>query len=150
MSRPAARVVMVDDHDRVLFLRAHEGESGSTFWVMPGGGLTAGESFEEAAIREIHEETGLSIRLGPCLWTRRHVFDWLGKHHDQFEVFFLARVSGPVPIGGTPDDYVHGYRWWTLRELELSDETFAPRRIAQLIAPVLRGRYPSEPYDCGV
>ena len=149
-SRPAARVVMVDGYDRVLFLHAREGESGKTFWVMPGGGLAVGESFEEAAIRETYEETGLSISLGPCLWKRHHVFDWMGKRLDQFEVFFLARVPGATRIGGTPDDYVHGHRWWSLRELECSEETFAPRRIAQLIAPVLRGEYPSEPYDCGV
>jgi 8-oxo-dGTP pyrophosphatase MutT (NUDIX family) len=149
-SRPAARVVMIDDRDRVLYLHAREAESGKAFWVMPGGGLAAGETFEEAAIREAYEETGLSISLGPCLWKRRHVFDWLGKRLDQFEVFFLVRVSGVTRIGGTPDDYVHGHRWWSLHELERSDEVFAPRRIAELIAPVLRGEYPSEPYDCGV
>jgi 8-oxo-dGTP pyrophosphatase MutT (NUDIX family) len=149
-SRPAARVVMVDDHDRVLFLHAREGESGKTFWVMPGGGLAVGEGFEEAAIRETYEEMGLSISLGPCLWKRHHVFDWMGKRLDQFELFFLARVSVATHISGTSDDYVHRHRWWSVRELECSQETFAPRRIAQLIAPVLRGEYPGEPYDCGV
>ena len=142
---------MIDDRDRVLYLHARDGESGNSFWVMPGGGLAAGEGFEEAAIRETYEETGLSIDLGPCLWTRRHVFDnWMGKRLDQFEAFFLVRVAGTVRIGGTPDDYVDGHRWWSLPELERSDEVFAPRRIAQLIAPLLRGEYPSEPYDCGV
>ncbi len=117
---------------------------------MPGGGLEAGESFEEAAIREVYEETGLKVELGACLWTRRHVFEWLGERLDQFEVYFLARVSGPLDVDGTPDDYVHGHRWWSLQEMERTDEVFAPRQIARLIAPVLEGEFPDEPYDCGI
>lgn len=149
-SRPAARVVMVDDADRVLYLRAREGASGPTFWVMPGGGLASRETFEQAAIREVYEETGLSIALEACLWTRRHVFVWLGRELDQFEVFFLARVAGPMRLGTKPDNYVDGHRWWSLAELENSAEVFAPRSIARLVAPVLRGEYPREPFDCGV
>ena len=117
---------------------------------MPGGGVEPGESFEEAAVREVYEETGLEVDLGACLWTRHHVFDWLGKRLDQFEVYFMARVPGSNRIDGTPDSYVHGYRWWSVEELARTDEMFAPRRIARLIAPVLRGEIPETPYDCGI
>lgn len=149
-SRPAARVVMVNETHQVLYLQAREGAARRTFWVMPGGGLKAGETFEQAAVREVYEETGLSISLDACLWTRRHVFEWLGKRQDQFEVFFLARVHGLMSLGTRPDSYIEGHRWWSLPELERSAEVFAPRRIAQLVAPVLRGEYPREPFDCGV
>jgi ADP-ribose pyrophosphatase YjhB (NUDIX family) len=43
---------MIDDLDRELYLHAREGNSDETFWVMPGGGLLPGETFEQAAIRE--------------------------------------------------------------------------------------------------
>lgn len=149
-SRPTARVVLMDDLDRVLFLHAREGESGGFFWVTPGGGLEADESFEQAAIREVREETGLSMELGPCLWKRHHVFNWLGKRQDQFEVYFMARVSGPSRIGGTPDAYVQGHRWWTLQEVEQSDEIFVPEQIAELIALALAGGISDEPVESQV
>jgi len=48
------------------------------------------------------------------------------------------------------DSYVVGHRWWDLNELEPSNEDFAPRRLAELLAPILRGEYPGPAIDCGV
>ena len=149
-SRPAARVVLINDDDQILYLHAREHSKGRGFWVMPGGGLEPEETFEEAAIREVKEETGFSIELGPCLWQRRHIFDWRGRKHDQFELYYVAHISGMITVAGKPDDYVTGHRWWSLNEIERSKEEFAPRRIALLLAPVLNGDYPSQPLDCGV
>ncbi|HIG41329.1 MAG: NUDIX domain-containing protein [bacterium] len=149
-SRPAARVLMIDESDRVLYLQACEKSSGRVFWVLPGGGLEHQESFEDAAIREVMEETGIEIELGPCLWTRHHVYQWMGKNHDQFEVFFASHVVASGLVPAQPDDYVVGHRWWSLSQLTASSESFAPTKIASLLAPILKGRYPVEAFDCGV
>jgi 8-oxo-dGTP pyrophosphatase MutT (NUDIX family) len=149
-ARPAARVLMLDTSDRVLYLHAREQRSGHEFWVMPGGGLEAGESFEAAAIREAHEETGLQVRLLSCIWTRHHIYEWEGRAHNQFEVFFLARTNETAIRPPSSDSYVVGYRWWSLAELEESDESFAPTQIATLLPPILQGRLPSSPIECGV
>lgn len=55
--RPAARVLLIDELDRVLLLRAGVGEGG--VWITPGGALEPGETAEQAALRELREETGI-------------------------------------------------------------------------------------------
>ena len=55
-------------------------QTGGFVWITPGGGLDAGESHQEAAIRELTEEIGLEEAiLGPCVWLRDHVLEWNGR-----------------------------------------------------------------------
>jgi 8-oxo-dGTP pyrophosphatase MutT (NUDIX family) len=148
-ARPSARVLVLGGRGRLLMLRA-AAPDGGRFWVAPGGGLHAGESFEEAAARELHEETGLRAPIGPCVWTRRHVYSWGGRAHDQYERYFVAR-AGEQPLAPTrADDYVDGHRWWSATEIARSDDEFAPRRLAELLPPLLEGANPDSPIDSGV
>lgn len=56
-----ARVVVTRD-DKVLLIRRSESDgSRGGFWEIPGGIVEQGESFEDAARREVQEETGLTI-----------------------------------------------------------------------------------------
>jgi 8-oxo-dGTP pyrophosphatase MutT (NUDIX family) len=77
--RPAARVVLLDDDDRVLMLRIHDpavtrGPNPITadFWLLVGGGVRDGETYEEAVYREVAEETGIrAVTIGRCArWPR--------------------------------------------------------------------------------
>jgi hypothetical protein len=45
---------------------------------------------------------------------------------------------------------VTAIRWWTIDELERSEERFAPRRLAELLRTLLRDGPPPEPVDVGV
>lgn len=117
---------------------------------MPGGGLDAGEGFDDAAHREVYEETGLHVTIGPSIWHRRHVYNWSGTRYDQYERYLVAvtQESDIKPIQA--DHYVNGFRWWSLIEVRDADETFAPRALADLLPPILRGEYPATHFDCGV
>jgi 8-oxo-dGTP pyrophosphatase MutT (NUDIX family) len=54
---PGGRAVVTDAHDRVLFHR----RSDLGIWDLPGGGAELGESMPDAVVREVHEETGLTV-----------------------------------------------------------------------------------------
>ena len=127
-----------------------------TIWITPGGGLEPGESFEAAAVREIREEVGHSAAvLGPCIWLRNHEFTFREVRVRQTERFFLARCEPfEVDESGLDElelEVVKDHRWWTLDEIRAAREVvFAPRDLAELLEPLLRGVLPDQPLAVGV
>ncbi len=76
-------------------------------WTLPKGKLDPGESFEEAALREVEEETGLRCELGPELEST-HYAD--GRGRQKIVRYWLMEV-----VGGEfePNDEVDELRWMT-------------------------------------
>lgn len=149
-SRLASRVILINQDKQILYLHATEPKSGKRFWLMPGGGLEPGESFEDAAKREAYEETGCLFNLGPCVWFRRHKHIWNGKLFDQYERFFVALTIDSSYKPSCQDAYVSDHKWWSLQDLQASNEEFSPRKIVNILSAVLNGDYPESPFDCGV
>jgi 8-oxo-dGTP diphosphatase len=54
---------LIIDQGKVLLAKHHDLTIGEKYWCMPGGGVEAGETPEQAAIRELKEETNLDIRI---------------------------------------------------------------------------------------
>src|SRR5262249_124348 len=67
-----------DVDDRLLMLRIHDPSATrgpnpitADFWLLVGGGVQPGETYEQAAYREVVEETGLrEVTIGRCVWTQ--------------------------------------------------------------------------------
>ncbi|MFD8643271.1 NUDIX hydrolase [Streptomyces zaomyceticus] len=152
-SRRVARVVLLDPDDRILLLHGYEPDDpGRTWWFTPGGGLEGDESREEAARRELAEETGITdIELGPVLWTRYCSFPFDGRRWDQDEWYYLARIrrteAAPRPQALTEleNRSLAGLRWWTSAELSAARETVYPTRLAELLRTLLDEGPPSAP-----
>ena len=54
---------LIIDNGHVLLAKHHDLTIDQIYWCMPGGGVEAGESPEQAAVRELKEETNLDIRI---------------------------------------------------------------------------------------
>jgi 8-oxo-dGTP pyrophosphatase MutT (NUDIX family) len=154
--RPASRLLVVDPAKRLLLFRvAEESRRPRPLWITPGGGVHPGESDEDAARRELWEETGIEAELGPCVWVRRHLFHFRGAIWlDEVERFYLVRVDETEITTEHFEAHEHAFmpehRWWHADAIAASEDWFAPRRLGELLPPIIAGDYPDEPFDTGV
>ena len=130
MSAPAyfranVGVIVTDGRGRILKLR-RKGRAGQ--WQCPQGGLDAGESPHEAAMRELEEETG--IRSDEVELVAEHP-RWLAYElppkaqnerigMGQVQRWFLVRLvdpERPIDLSQAVDDEFDAFEWTTLDEL---------------------------------
>ena len=87
------------DGERVLFMMGR----GATDWGFPGGGVEDGETFEEAAVREVEEEVSIDCEVTDLLHVHRivGVCEGTAREGHLAYVFFEADyVGGTVAIQG--------------------------------------------------
>jgi 8-oxo-dGTP diphosphatase len=113
--RVAVRALIVQD-DRVLLVNAYAGGM-SDLWCAPGGGVNPGTSLPENLMREVMEETGLTITVGaPALVNEFH--DPKTGFH-QVDIFFHCTIT-TGQIDGTwqdPEGVVTERRWFTRTDM---------------------------------
>ena len=149
--RKVARVVLLDPRDRILLIHGFEPEDPSTtWWFTPGGGLEGDESREQAARRELTEETGITqVELGPVVWRRVCSFPFDGRRWHQDEWYYLARTEQTATWTGGHTELerrsVTGLRWWTVEELAAVREPVYPSQLVGLLRRLLDEGPPTVP-----
>jgi 8-oxo-dGTP pyrophosphatase MutT (NUDIX family) len=151
IEREAARLLVRAADGQVLLLRLEPTFRGP-FWVTPGGGLDDGESFEDAARRELREEVGLDAPIGACIWQRKLTFTWEDWRVHQPERTYLIEVAAPFEAVTThPDEEpIVGSAWFSPEAIRAIAEPVYPVGLADLLDALAEGGVPASPIDLGV
>ncbi|MEC3859877.1 NUDIX domain-containing protein [Mesobacterium sp. TK19101] len=113
--RLAVRAVLLHQN-RLLLVNAYAGGI-SDLWCAPGGGVEKGASLPDNLRREVFEETGLTVKVGPpCLVNEFHS---PGKGFHQVELFFRCTLEAGAldPDWQDPERIVDQRRWVTQEEV---------------------------------
>ncbi len=157
--RRAVRAVVVDRAAHVFLMRTQDPavpEVGE-WWELPGGGIEDGESYVEALVRELAEETGFSVApeaVGPALWRRTSTFCRRRvARRVQHEVVAVVHLGAETPSPDMSGQLAHekeeylGWRWATVEAIVSSSDRFYPGRLPELLVPLLAGEAIDEPFE---
>ncbi|SDP97802.1 NUDIX hydrolase [Lentzea jiangxiensis] len=150
--RIGARVLLLDANDRVLLIHACDPQDrGHDWWELPGGGLNDGEEPDDAARREVAEETGLVLPvLGRKLWIRESRFHYKGRDHHRVDHVFLCRITDTAPkVALKPTENEKAglieRRWWSAADLRATTAKLLPATLPRLVDDLLTDTFSTTP-----
>ena len=100
---------VIRDGDRIFAAARGYGEY-KGWWEFPGGKIEAGETPEEALVREIHEELDTEIRVGELIDTIEYDYP---TFHLSMDCFWAEVIAGRLVLKEAEDA-----RWLTKETLE--------------------------------
>lgn len=150
--RPCVGLVIVNQAGLVWIGRRPDAtgspEGGGSWWQMPQGGIDPGETPEQAAKRELFEETGITratiIGESPDWFTydlppHLHGKVWGGKYRGQRQKWFLMRFDGTdAEVNITPEHGEVEFDMWRWSSLDEAVELIVPfkRAVYEQVAAV--------------
>lgn len=82
------KAILIDKKGHVLMMA----KAGKSHWDLPGGKLDQGEDMIKGLMREVVEETGFNVEIGPVIHVGRRSFDDPEKH-DRVMVFHICKIN---------------------------------------------------------
>ncbi|MBD7963535.1 NUDIX domain-containing protein [Fictibacillus norfolkensis] len=100
-------------HEGKVLLVRQKVKRGDIVWNYPGGGVEDGETFEQACVREVMEETGYTVKIIKSLFQSK-----------EKQTFLCERISGTLSI--EDDEDILDVRWIDLKDNRYFDDVSRP------------------------
>lgn len=113
MNRPFVGVAVIVTHNNKVLLGKRKGAHGAGAWAFPGGHLEFNESIEGCAVREVYEETGLSIKNCRFVTCTNDLFKDNNKHY--VTLFVVCEYESGEPEIKEPDK-CEEWKWFSWNE----------------------------------
>lgn len=126
--------LIFDRHERVAIIARHS-RSGHLEWCLPKGHIEKGETPEETAVREVHEETGILGQVTDSIATIDYWFTGNNQRvHKLVHHFVLEMIGGSLSVEGDPDHEAEDAIWVDFSDLSSVLSYPNERKIAWLYA----------------
>lgn len=139
-SETSAGGIVVDVVDAIPYaaIIARRNRAGRIEWCLPKGHLEAGETAEQAALREVAEETGIHGRIIRHLASIDYWFSGADRRvHKVVHHYLMGYVSGTITVENDPDHEAEEAAWMPLQDLTRHLAYPNERRIVTLALDLL-------------
>ena len=125
----------------LVALMARFNRGGKLEWCIPKGHLEPSETKEQAALREVFEETGLSAEITDYLGEVSYTFNQKGKNVSKtVHVYLMTQLSGELTMEHDPNHEASELAWVKLSELINRLSHVNEKRIAKVALELIEAR----------
>lgn len=137
----AVALALIRRGDEILVERGYDTERGEAFYRLLGGTIEEGELGADAVRRELLEELGLEVYVGPRLATIENIFTWQGKLWHEIALVYECTLGDAVLPEGewkVPEDkptglVVHELCWKRPSDFAAGEDALYPEELLALL-----------------